>query len=130
VPTPADNDVHMRFSPEEIKAALAAKLNTEASGSSSPSDPKAATPADSQIAGDEIPPAASPVSAAASKSGTIPDSDPAPACANLKDTTSVAAACPAAPSPSASAPYASADPDAQPEKRRKPPTLYEPAPPQ
>jgi len=127
-PEPAD--VHMLFSPEEIKAALAAKPDTEASVPSQ-SASKALTPADSRIAGDAIPPAATPASASAT--GTIPSSDLAPACANLKDTASAPNACPAAPSPNAATASDnsdnSADPAAEPVKRRKPPTLYEPAPP-
>jgi hypothetical protein len=126
-PAPADKDVHMLFSAEEIKAALAARPGREASNAPAQPDSKALTPADSRIAGDAIPTAASPAAAnspVSTASGVIPSSDPAPACANLKDTTSGAAVCPV-PAPPGSA---AADSDAQAEKRRKPPTLYEPAP--
>ncbi len=144
-PAPADADVHMRFSAEEIKAALAAKPATEARPEAMPqTGSKTLSPVDSRIAGDQIPPAAPPSSAppastetAASAptpaSGTIPSSDPAPACANLKDAS--VSACPAAPSPNTAAatpdPSSDSDADSNTEapKRRKPPTLYEPVPP-
>jgi hypothetical protein len=131
-PVPADANVRMRFSSEEIQAALAAKPDT--SVPSAQSNAKGLTPEDSRIAGDTIPPAAPPATPAdPSATGTIPASDRGPACANLQDTkatTPEAGACPVAPSQStAAAPETAADPDAQPEKRRKPPTLYEPGPP-
>ena len=112
---PAPADVHMRFSADEIKAALAAK--PEHSVSDEPEDdPHATTPADSRIAGDPIPPPATAATAPPPKSGTIPTSD--------------VAETPASP-PSAPADPSAADLADNPTgKRRKPPTLYEPAPPQ
>ena len=130
-PAPAEHGVHMRFSVEEIKAALAAKPDTE---NSAPSNEP--NPADSRIAGDPIPSAASgspnpSVSAAEPASGTIPSSDPAPACDTPDAGTSTApAACPVSTrqKTASTPPVTSAlDPDAPTEHRRKPPTLYEPA---
>ncbi len=130
-PEPAG--VHMRFSAEEIKAALAAK--PDMTNSPEP-DTHSASPADSRIAGDRIPPPAPADSTAPPTSGTIPTSEIAPACATLTDPSATSAiGCPVAPSSRPVAPTASsaaaanADSDAEPEKRRKPPTLYEPAPP-
>jgi hypothetical protein len=129
-PAPANSEVHMRFSSDEIKAALAEKPDTTDSPPSSE-----ANPADSRIAGDPIPAASASSSAAqsapaaTSASGTIPSSDPAPACATLTGHASSApAACPVSPQQNASPAPAANDPDAPAEKRRKPPTLYEPAP--
>jgi hypothetical protein len=128
---PAPAEVHMRFSADEIKAALAAKPDTT---ESAPADAHATTPADSRIAGDAIPPASIATPAEASTSGTVPSSDPAPACANLANANPTPAACPVTPpskSVAATTPAATAtNGDAPSEKRRKPPTLYEPAPPQ
>ena len=124
----ASADVHMRFSPEEIKAALAAKPDT-----SVPTEPElqSTTPADSRVAGDSIPP---PPSTVPPVSGTVPTSDIVPACSTLTEPTATpaigCAAAPAKPPPPATIPAAPADAngDALPETRRKPPTLYEPTP--
>lgn len=122
---PAPSDVHMRFSPEEIKAALAAKPNTDEAPP--PSKATSVAPSDSHIVGDPIP---QPVASSATpSSGTIPMSDLAPACATLTTASATApAACPVVPQPQSKA-QSEAQPDASsdPDRRRKPPTLYEPA---
>lgn len=127
-PEPAE--VHMRFSTEEIKAALAAKPDTT---ESAPADPHAASPADFRIAGDSIPSPAPPADIPPASSGTIPTSEIAPACATLTDASaSPATGCPVPPSSkpaTASASSQDADSGVLTEKRSKPPTLYEPAPP-
>ena len=135
-PEPVNGDVHMRFSSEEIKAALTAKPEVIDSDPSTPPNPRETAPADSRIAGDPIPsPAttASTGSTAPPATGTIPSSDLAPACATLTDPSAApAAGCPVTPSSKTAAKSPSptdGDPDVLIEKRRKPPTLYEPAPP-
>ena len=124
-PVPTDKNFHMRFSADEIKAALAAK--PEQVGDTDPSNTHP-TAADSRIAGDAIPP---PTSMAKPASGTIPSSDPAPVCDTVAAAGSSApAACPVSPRQKASSTPVTAsatDPDVPTEKRRKPPTLYEPA---
>lgn len=118
---PPPSDVHFAFSPEEIKAAIAAKPDTT---NSAPPNPNAATPADSRIAGDPAPPTPTQTSG----TGTIPASDTPAACANLVDTSATPAACPV--NPLAKTPPAKPETDSEsaPAKPRKPPTLYEPAP--
>ena len=128
-PAPAGKSVYMRFSADEIKAALNAKPGTEDIGEAAQSNPHATTAADSRIAGDAIPSSAP---TAETTSGTIPSSDLAPACDTIAAGTSPApAACPVSPHQKASSappPSPPTDPYAPTETRRKPPTLYEPAP--
>jgi hypothetical protein len=142
----------MRFSLAEIKEALNRKPGTAENRSSDADgeivgDKVQAAPiavdhtAEGSIAGDSIAPAtakgasgaATPVKNAASAEVSIPTSDPAPACAGLTEKS--VAACPVSsttkPADQPASQPASTD-NAQsapePEKRRKPPTLYEPAP--
>jgi hypothetical protein len=127
---PAPSLAAMRFSVEEIKAALATKPGEDASvqsAVSSRSDQKAgevtATPTGS----------AATTSTDSAASGSIPSADAAPACAGLTEA-SGASGCPAVAQKKlpASAEPTTADhqaADTQTEHRRKPPTLYEPAPP-
>jgi hypothetical protein len=122
---PKPSRTPMRFSIDEIKEALA-------------NNPASASP-DSRIAGDAIrPPSSEPLSSAAgstagptagptagkaeSSTGTIPSSDPGPGCSAVSGGSSGdSAVCHTR--------QAAADPaNATPEGRRKPPTLYEPAP--
>jgi hypothetical protein len=130
---PVPNLAAMRFSVDEIKSALAAKPGEDAtgqSGVSSRSDQKAG----------EV--TAAPTGSAAATSsdnaGSIPSADAAPACAGLTEA-SGGAACPVA---AQQKPSANAEPaktgnqaadteaaDTQTEHRRKPPSLYEPGPP-
>jgi hypothetical protein len=73
--------------------------------------------------------AATPLQSTATSAPTIPTSEPAPACANLTEKS--VAACPVAPAAKAATSQPAKpddDPSSEPEKRRKPPTLYEPAP--
>jgi hypothetical protein len=127
-PEPAN--VHMHFSVEEIRAAI----NTKPAAAPAEEDASRhpATPADSHIVGDAIPPA-NPSTTASAKAdttpaaGIIPSSDPAPSCDPAPDAKSGTQACPVKPQTQSSEEMAG-DPDAAPEHRRKPPTLYEPAP--
>ena len=126
-PQPAD--VHMRFSADEIKAALAAKPSTQDVGDPEPPDRRSTTPADAHISGDAIPPSAA---EAKPLTGTIPSSDPAPSCDMSAGTSASPSACPVSPQQKTAASPDTTQPtnaDVPGETRRKPPTLYEPAPP-
>jgi hypothetical protein len=113
---PRPSHIHMRFSIEEMRAALAASPTPL---EETTAQQGRAAPADSRTVGDLAPPSASPATAH-SATGTIPASDPGPACATLKDSRS-SAACAVSTS-------AQPTPDAVPDHPRKPPTLYEPVP--
>lgn len=136
-PPPAN--ATMRFSLAEIKDALNGRSPSPGSsdadgkivGDTIQSEPKAHDQATAErIVGDPVTsPVAKPVEATASSAATIPTSDAAPACANLTEKS--VAACPVTPTAkSATSQPAKPDSDATTEtdKRRKPPTLYEPAP--
>ena len=148
---PGPANVHFRFSEEEIKAALAEKPEQEDVSATSP-NPHATQSADAHVVGDAIHAPAAP------STGIVPSSDPPPECANLTEAdATLATGCPVVPlakastaashaaasspevdrsSSKADRPSSEADrsgpqaaPDAEPEKHRKPPTLYEPIPP-
>lgn len=113
---PEPTDGHMRFSPEQIQAALREKQDTSVSNEYQPQ-----TPADSQIVGDPAPPTAP-------STGTIPSSDAAPACATLTEANSTpATGCPVTRPAAKAAASTDSTPEFAPDKPRKPPTLYEPA---
>ena len=142
---PVAANVHFRFSEDEIKAALREKPEQD-EFSNATASPHATLPADSHIVGDALPAsAAAPTAGIIPPAGIIPAADPPPECANLTEAdANTATGCPVSPStrnapnqsvpnpsaPSASpiAPNSQASADGEPEKRRKPPTLYEPAP--
>ncbi|MBB5056195.1 hypothetical protein HDF16_000864 [Granulicella aggregans] len=144
---PPPSAAPMRFSLREIKDALNPKPlapgSTDADSKivgdtihSTPESPDQTTAG--RIVGDPLTSpsakpssitAAPPVEGAASSSATILTSDVAPACANL--TAKSVAACPvnSATKPATTQPVKSNDDTSpEPEKRRKPPTLYEPLP--
>lgn len=106
-PEPAN--ARMRFSIDEIKAALTTKPEIEA-----PNDSKIVGDSNEQAAESKMPTA----------TGSIPASDPASSCGAVG---SEAGACENKP---VAAARTTPEPQLEEEHRRKPPTLYEPAPPE
>ena len=145
---PPPDAAPMRFSLREIKEALNPRSGSADAGTSDADgkivgDRIQSAPAQldqtaaGRIVGDPIAPTATkeaplpaaPIKSVGAANATIPTSDPAPACADLTEKS--VAACPvnSATKPATSQPgNPNADTLPEPEKRRKPPTLYEPTP--
>ncbi len=111
-PEPAN--ARVRFSIDEIKAALAAKPEVESSPDSSPD-----SPADSKIVGETGSPSTE--TKVTGTSGSIPATTPVATCAQ------VASGSPACQTTLPQDSQAASEAAYQEEHRRKPPTLYEPA---